>query len=237
MKLTSTPKDGSNKYLPIAPNIPINGIQLSLRGNRKLDKDSYVKRVRFEVDVRLLALYNGFRPEILRLTKGSVKVLVKEIPVVIPWLPSPVFRPLPSDPRIGSSVGSGAPQTWAGRAQQQDVESQPLLECSSEHSSDRAMGCTSKEGSYGVSQRLWSCVEPPLKLVLCVLILLLLIIAVIVKTFLAPICIALSNLFAVISDDFTDGPTRTCNQLGKRLLAVLTGDNLASLMNGAKEDD
>jgi hypothetical protein len=224
-----------NQYLPIAPSDPINGIQLSLRGGRTLDKPSYVKKVRFEVDVRLLALCaGGARAETLRLTKGSFKVLLREITAaVVPWVPLPGARLAPIAPRMVAAVKVNTPRI-------RDLEAQPLLERSSPRSPGQAVGGdeTVVGHSYGMIWWIWlRVVEPPLKLVLCFPTLAVLIVVVTIKALLAPVCVALLKLFRVIFKVTGNGPVLTCNHYGKLLLGALTGEDLARAVDRMKDDE
>ena len=86
-------------FIPINPSGGLNGNQVSLRQDRKLDKASYLKKVCFEVDFRLLALYNGASPDYYRLTKASMKTVLAQMPKVIEWAPPrPVSAPPPVMP-------------------------------------------------------------------------------------------------------------------------------------------
>lgn len=231
-----------NQYLPIAPINPINGIQLSLRGGRKLDKLSYVKKVRFEVDVRLLAFCaGGARADTLRLTKGSLKILLREITAaVVPWVPVPGTRLAPAAPRMVAAVEVEIPQIAAGGVSPGDLEAQPLLERSSRRSPGQVLGGddTMVGESYGMVWWVWlGVIEPPLKLVLCVPTLVVLMVVVIVKVLLAPVCIALLKLFRVVCKASGGGPVLTCNNFGKLLFGALTGEDLARAVDRMKVNE
>ncbi|ERF76428.1 hypothetical protein EPUS_07308 [Endocarpon pusillum Z07020] len=318
--LTSRPRDESvlNNYLPLAPSSPINGFQLSLRGNRRLDRMAYVKKVRFEVDVRLLTLHNSARHDMPRLTKASIKVLLEELPAAIPWVPVPTPpvlisqgsapapvpalapAPAPGTASTASGTSSTAPGTAStvpgtasiaparlamsvstssvgqdtptlepnhasssrpdsspsARCQQESTEideSQPLLLDCFSHTQPHYTATTSsdivntphhnlKESSHSKSmpQRTRPYLQTPLKLVLCIPMLLLLIPIVVLEALLAPVFSALLRLLGEFREVVTDGNAGLVvawHRLGRVLVATLTSGEDPGVVVGPMKDE
>ena len=204
-KLTSRPLKSLGEYIPISPVNIVNGFQLSLRNNRTLDKQSYVKMICFEIDFRMLALYNGVGADTFRLTKRSMKMLSAKMPPVIEWAPQPVSSSsnrniaLPDD-------GSAHRTTFAPERLSRDIEAQPLLgQPDSLVTEYGSSGFSGKSSYVAGTQRTQYIAESTFKLVLCVPVLLVLIACVIAR---------------FILDFMLRGPVTTYDAAAKLLLSL-----------------
>lgn len=174
-KLTSRRPDPPSEYIPISPLNAANRPQLSLRNNRQLDKQSYVKKICFEIDIRVLALYNGVPADTFRLTKGSMKMLLGQLPSVIEWAPQPVSSSSNGILAVPDG-GSVYRPNYAAERLDRDVEGQPLIRPPDSLVSEYGSGGFSGKSPYVTrTQQTRYIAESTLKLVLCVPVLLALI--------------------------------------------------------------
>lgn len=88
-------RDAGQRYLPVAPSPPhpISGTQLVLRNGGVLEKPSYIQITCYNVAREVLAHYTRGRNcpkhrKGLRLTQGSLKQLISQMPDPVSWTPA-----------------------------------------------------------------------------------------------------------------------------------------------------
>ncbi|KIW32376.1 uncharacterized protein PV07_03928 [Cladophialophora immunda] len=206
--VTAHPQKSPGEYIPIAPLNARNGCQLTLRNKRALEKPSYVKKICFEIDARMLALFSGVSADTFRLTKGSMKLLLAKMPPVIEWaVPEP-----PSSSSNGNTVlphGASDHRTNSTPERlNRDVEAQSLLgHPDSQVTGYGSTGFLGKSSYVARTQQIRCIAELVLKLMLCIPMLLVLIACVTAR---------------FIGDFMLRGPVTTYDAAGKLLLALWT---------------
>jgi hypothetical protein len=164
-----------------------------------------VKKICFEIDFRMLALYNGVGADTFRLSKGSMKVLLGQMPSVIEWAPQSVSSSSNGNVAL-SDDGSAHRTKYAAERLGRDVEAQPLLGQPDPLVSGYGSSGFSGKSSYVTrTQRTRYIAESTVKLVLCVPVLLVLI-----------ACIAARFIYEFI----LSGPVTTYDAVAMLLLAL-----------------
>ena len=201
MKLTSNPKKVLHQHFRIATGNDSSGSSLMLRRGHVMDKLSYIKKVCFEVNIRLLALYHNVGPEAFRLTKGTMKALLKDLPDVIPWslspLPEHCITPLVLH---GTDLASCA---LTAVVSAMCSEARPLLGNSTSTVSERIVEVSRERVSFGTYRWIW-CLPETVIMLFCFILLL--------------ICVSIGRCSWRL---VTCGSRHVCNIFNKFLLAMV----------------